>query len=39
MNAAALLDAALRDDDDRATSLREQLHDGPLVVVFVRHFG
>ena len=34
-----VLDAALRDADDQPETLRGLLHDGPLVVVFLRHFG
>jgi len=39
MSPDTVLDAALRDADDQPTSLRAQLHDGPLLVVFLRHFG
>ena len=35
----ALLDASLRDCDDRPTALREHLGRVALVVVFVRHYG
>ena len=37
--ADAVLDAPLRACDGQATTLRAQLGPGPLVVVFVRHFG
>ena len=37
--AAAVLDAELQAIDGTATSLRAQLGPGPLVVVFLRHFG
>jgi len=39
MSAAAVLDAALTDAEGAAVSLRGHLHDGPLVVVLLRHFG
>lgn len=39
MSAAALLDAVVRDVDGDDTTLRRYLHEGALVVVFLRHFG
>jgi len=39
MSAAAILDAALRDAAGEPTKLRDHLHEGALVVVFLRHFG
>lgn len=39
MSDAAILDAPLLDQGGAATALRDFLHDGPLVVVFLRHFG
>ena len=37
--AADVLDAPLQAADGVATTLRSQLGGGPLVVVFLRHFG
>ena len=37
--AADVLDAPLQAADGAATTLRSQLGGGPLVVVFLRHFG
>jgi peroxiredoxin len=35
----SVLDSRILAADGAATTLRSQLHDGPLAVVFVRHFG
>lgn len=34
-----VLDASLRDAGGRATTLRAVMGAGPLVIVFLRHFG
>ena len=34
-----VLDAELRDQHGTSTTLRQALGEGPLVVVFLRHFG
>ena len=39
MSPDAVLDAPLLDEQGAATTLRAQLRDAPLVVVFLRHFG
>jgi hypothetical protein len=39
MSDAAILDAPLLGPGGATTTLRAFLHDGPLVVVFLRHFG
>ena len=36
---ASVLDSPILAADGAATTLRSQLHGGPLAVVFVRHFG
>ena len=35
----AVLDAPLRDVDGDAATMRDHLGPGPLVAVFLRHFG
>jgi peroxiredoxin len=37
--AGSVLDSRILAADGAATTLRSQLHQGPLAVVFVRHFG
>ena len=39
MSCAALLDAELRCVGGAPTTLRDHLHEGALVVVFLRHLG
>lgn len=39
MSADAVLDAPLLDADGAPTTLRDHLHGGALVVVFLRHLG
>lgn len=38
-DASALLDIPIFASDGSTTSLRSHLHPGPLVAIFVRHFG